>query len=58
MAAREETVRHISVIQMLLDSEKRNAELQQTINELQRRPTVESQQQVASFQKDRQKTPS
>jgi hypothetical protein len=24
MAAREETVRHISVIQMLLDSEKRN----------------------------------
>lgn len=56
MAAREETVRHISVIQMLLDSEKRNAELQQTINELQRRPTVESHQVLQQQNKELQQT--
>jgi hypothetical protein len=56
MAPREETARHISVIQMLLDSEKQNAELQQTINELQRRPTVESPQVLQQQNKELQQT--
>lgn len=46
-----------TVLRMLLNSEKRNAELQQTVNELQGRPTVESQRDLEQTVKELQRRP-